>query len=331
MKKILILFVILFTASALLIVSCSKKEYEHTNLFDPLNPNATTPGEDPPPSEPPPSGPYIGTIAFDQSSYTGTNDTATITVTDGDLSAASININVKSTSDGTGISLTLNKSGSTYTGTVDFSLNTSSTLNSKIEANDGDTITATYADANPSADRMDTATFSTQQTILNNWYVYEDGLTNGQATGFMGTANGASLTIDLASADSPQSGATCWKIDSNGTEGWAGIYIQFTGNWRVDQPGGPFADLSEYNALVFWARVASGSKTIDQMGMGDLSGVGDSSGQIKLAAQNITTTWQKFIIDLSVADLTSINGLFYFSENGGVYTLYFDHIHYTNQ
>ncbi len=331
MKKIFILVAIV-AVIGFAFMQCTPEQREHLNPLDPEytgtgSSGSSSGGSDDDGGTTPTY--HTGVISFNSSSYTGTNTSATITLTDADLTASTVNVNVKSSSDTTGITVTLNKGTSSYTGTVDFTTGASGF--GKIQVANGDTVTVSYSDANPSGIRTDTATWVTNgssSTTLSNFIVYDDNV-KYPASGFMGPSNGASLTIELQSSDSPYNGSHCWKIISDGTESWAGIYIQYKGDWRTNTSP-PYANLTNYNTLVFYAR-STNNITINELGMGDTSGSGDSSGQCKLSHQNLTTTWQRFEIDLSSKDMSSINGLFYFSEGTGPYTIYFDNIFYTNK
>jgi len=158
------------------------------------------------------------------------------------------------------------------------------------------------------------------------WYVYNDSA-NYPWSGWMGANNGTSFSLNLTNSEKPYDGAYCVKIHSDGSESWAGIYVQFKGNWRASATP-PFANLTNYDTLVFYAKASNTSRIINEIGMGESS---DSSGQVKINNVNLTTNWQRFEIDLSGKDLSSINGLFYFSEDIGPYTIYFDLIFYTNK
>ncbi len=318
MGKKLIYIIFLSTIIISILVRCTPEQREHLNPVDPEYNNSNAGNDDSSDTY------HTGVINFNSTSYQGTNVTATITLIDADLTASSITINVKSTSDSTGISITLTKGSGNYTGSLGFTRGLSS--GSRIRVSNGDTITATYNDANPSGVRSATATWYTNIPVLiTNFIVYDD---NAQypVSGYMGPSNGASLTSTIQSSDSPYNGSYCWKVVSNGSETWAGIYIQFKGNWRGSSSP-PFANLNNYNTLVFYAR-STNTITISEMGMGENS---DSSGQHKLSSKVLTTNWQRFEIDLTSADLSSVNGLFYFSTTAGPYTIYFDNIYYTNK
>lgn len=91
-------------------------------------------------------------------------------------------------------------------------------------------------------------------------------------------------------------------------------------------------DLSEYNVLTFWAK-ADRNVTLNVAGLGN-----DNTGTSKYTAERndlaITTTWQKIIIPIPLAEkLVQEQGLFYFAEgpeNGIGCQIWFDEIQFEN-
>ncbi|RMH69388.1 MAG: hypothetical protein D6675_12770 [Gemmatimonadetes bacterium] len=89
-------------------------------------------------------------------------------------------------------------------------------------------------------------------------------------------------------------------------------------------------DLSQYDALTFWAR-ASMSATLNNVGLGN-----DNAGTSRYIAEvrnlPLTTRWQKYIVPIPLAaKLTQERGLFYFAdgnEAGVGYTLWIDNVRY---
>lgn len=171
MRKSVLFAVIILNLLLLILLGCAKKLYEHINPFDPLAPkiNSSTNSNTPPT---PPSY-STGSISFNKSLYYTLKSNALITLSDADLTLGTQDINVKSTSDPSGITLTLNKSGSVYTGLLGFTNNTSAP-GRKIRVANGDTITATYNDANPTGDRLAYATWITNTSSTQYFWIYSD-------------------------------------------------------------------------------------------------------------------------------------------------------------
>ncbi len=99
--------------------------------------------------------------------------------------------------------------------------------------------------------------------------------------------------------------------------------------------GGAFTDstardLTEFNALTFWAK-ASTAATLDVAGIGN-DNTGTSMFTADRTALALTTDWQKFVIPVPVpSKLVDEAGLFYFAEGpeGGFgYTIYLDEIQF---
>ncbi len=90
----------------------------------------------------------------------------------------------------------------------------------------------------------------------------------------------------------------------------------------------PAADLTTYDALVFWAK-ASAAKTLDVVGVG-ADGTGDGL-RVERKALSLTTIWTRFVVpipDPSVMSATVDH--FHFAEGSdeGAYTVWFDEIHF---
>ena len=167
--------------------------------------------------------------------------------------------------------------------------------------------------------------------------VYREGNNNeGIWSGFMGQYDGISLTIhdERKTAENPHSGHYCLKISGETTETWAGIFVQQLGGqpdiaW--DYGEGIGADLTGAEKLTFWAK--SDNPGWFQFGYGYTNQYGypvESSGATKWC--ELTTSWQKFEIDLSNKDMSHINGLFKFVYEKNVspsqFALYLDDIQY---
>jgi hypothetical protein len=111
------------------------------------------------------------------------------------------------------------------------------------------------------------------------------------------------------------------------------VIIPNVGDPSGSYAGGAFTvdiarDLSQYNALTFYAR-ASKNATLNVAGIGN-----DNTGTSRFTAEvnnlTLTTEWQKYVIPIPLSDkLTSEKGLFYFAEgpeDGQGYQLWFDEI-----
>ncbi len=104
-----------------------------------------------------------------------------------------------------------------------------------------------------------------------------------------------------------------------------------------DDPGGSYAggafvasvprDLTQYNALVFWAR-ADQTATLNVAGLGN-----DNTGTSLFTAETqnlpLTTEWRQYVIPIpDPAALQEERGLFYFAEGGEPYTIWMDAIRF---
>lgn len=104
-----------------------------------------------------------------------------------------------------------------------------------------------------------------------------------------------------------------------------------------DDPSGSYAggafvaavprNLSEYNAITFWARA-------DSEGALDVAGIGnDNTGASLFTAETrnlaLTTSWRQYVIPIPLPQaLDSERGLFYFAEGGEAYTIWMDDIRF---
>jgi hypothetical protein len=91
-------------------------------------------------------------------------------------------------------------------------------------------------------------------------------------------------------------------------------------------------DLSQYNAVAFWAK-ASMSATLDIVGYGN-DNTGTSKYEAAVGGLALTTTWQRHVIPIPrTGKLVPERGLFYFAEgpeNNMGYDIWFDEIEYVN-
>lgn len=107
-----------------------------------------------------------------------------------------------------------------------------------------------------------------------------------------------------------------------------------------DDPTGSYAggafvdatprDLSEYNAISFWAR-ADRTASLDVAGLGN-DNTGTSLFTAEVRGIPLTTSWQRYVIPIPLASrLTQERGLFYFAEGaeeGQGYTFWMDDIRF---
>ncbi len=140
------------------------------------------------------------------------------------------------------------------------------------------------------------------------------------------------LKVNVADFENPHSGATAIRIDYSGkkTQGanWAGIYWQNPPNNWGSRPGG--YDLTGAKKLVFWARGAKGGEVLHEVRVGGISGEYPDSDVAGFGPVKLTNEWQKFEVDLSDKDLSSISGGFMWSANTDAnppgFTLYLDDV-----
>ncbi|MEJ2540384.1 MAG: Ig-like domain-containing protein, partial [Gemmatimonadota bacterium] len=114
----------------------------------------------------------------------------------------------------------------------------------------------------------------------------------------------ASLRFDVPDADDPSGG--------------------FVGGVFYSSP----RNLSEYNALTFWAK-ASRTVDVEEIGFG-LDNAGNARFQTALQGVRLTSSWQQFAIPIpGPGSLTQEGGLFYLSEAnqaGAPYSIWFDEV-----
>ncbi|MDH3891230.1 MAG: Ig-like domain-containing protein [candidate division Zixibacteria bacterium] len=127
------------------------------------------------------------------------------------------------------------------------------------------------------------------------------------------------------------------QIDQTGYQSSRSLIVTVpdSGDASGSYAGGAFTanvarDLTDYNALTFWAK-ASTAATLDVAGIGN-----DNTGTSKYTAEvtnlAITTGWQKYTIPIPLSEkLDAEQGLFYFAEGpeGGVgNTIWFDEVQF---
>lgn len=159
-----------------------------------------------------------GTVAFDASSYTGTDATATITVTDPDLAGqASVTVHVASDTDPTGETITLTPVGGdgVFSGTLGFERPYSSTHQTPVTA--GNALVGVYAEGGIASETVEVT--------------YNDAAT---AAGTAGTAT------DTATYEEPSS--TLTGIVEDGASPVAGAVVEINElGWQAASRPAPYA------------------------------------------------------------------------------------------
>jgi len=178
------------------------------------------------------------------------------------------------------------------------------------------------------------------------FYVYFDADYHGNhfvPSGLMGDCG--DIEINEACEESPHSNKTCIRIvytakgkgphtcDYPPPAKWAGVYWQYpANNWGKEQVHEDAGfDLSEHKKLVFWARAEKACRIQFKVG-GISERYGDSLKSARMKRAKLTTSWQKFEIDLEDADLSHIIGGFCWvtdwQESSDGATFYLDDIRY---
>jgi hypothetical protein len=89
-------------------------------------------------------------------------------------------------------------------------------------------------------------------------------------------------------------------------------------------------DLSDFDALTFWARAATAAE-LDVAGFGN-DNTGATPYLVEARGLSLTTTWRKYVIPIPVpSDLVSEDGLFFFAEGaeeGASNTIWFDEVQF---
>lgn len=214
-----------------------------------------------------------------------------------------------------------------------------SSNNSSTKGDDGSLSFVTAVASQPSTDVMylyfdDVKIEGTGGTVK---YIYTDDL---QPTIFTGSKNGWNIAymsadqpsdeagwkkifpaMDFYYPDDKQEGSFSWRItfDYN-QKAWAGQYVLSSGYWRAEWDGTQKAvDLSGPTGTVklkCYMKVSGVTRARVSFGMGDDSGSKDSLTNGKVASPTkvmATNTWQQFEVDLTGQNLSSINGVFFWS------------------
>ncbi|MBN2863729.1 MAG: Ig-like domain-containing protein, partial [Bacteroidales bacterium] len=152
--------------------------------------------------------------------------------------------------------------------------------------------------------------------------VFIDGFSQGLNYAAFGGSKVTAFDVDQ---EIKYLGAASMKIevpDAGDPEGAYAGGVYFTSMGR---------DLTEYNALTFWAK-ASKSATIDLVGLGN--DLGESKHIVSLKDLAVNTNWKKYIIPIPDASkLTQERGMFYYSEGpeeGKGYTIWIDEVKFEN-
>ncbi len=178
------------------------------------------------------------------------------------------------------------------------------------------------------------------------FYVYKDIDFPGNhfsPTGYMGDIG--DIKMDEAYPNNPYAGKTSIKVTYTAKEdgphecqgaphcAWAGVYwLEPPNNWGTNDFWKDSGyDLTGFKSLTFWAR-ADRDTIIDFKVGGIVNPYGDSLEFPRSIVAELTTSWKKYEIDLSGADLTHIIGGFVWVtnliENNEAVTFYLDEIRY---
>ena len=154
-------------------------------------------------------------------------------------------------------------------------------------------------------------------------------------SGWMGDYN--DIKINPGASDNPHSKPACIEIRYTAAKtqgnGWAGIYWQYPDkNWG-EKAG---KNLTGMTKLTFWARGKTG-KEFAEFKVGGINNENEKNHDsiidpISTGLINLGIEWQKYVIDLSGQDLSSIIGGFCWvantDENPTGCTIYLDDIQY---
>lgn len=157
-------------------------------------------------------------------------------------------------------------------------------------------------------------------TFGNNPEVFIDGFSGGlQYFPFAGSKFDA-FSVD---GEVKYSGTSSMRLDVPNVGDPSGAYA---GAIFPDQTG---RDLSEYDALTFWAK-ASQAGTINEIGFGN--DFGENKYMVTKANMRISTNWKKYIIPIPNPEkLTLEKGMFWYAEgpeNNDGYSFWIDELKY---
>jgi hypothetical protein len=148
---------------------------------------------------------------------------------------------------------------------------------------------------------------------LQGDFIFEDDYADGISFApFGGSTN--DLSVDTTTA---HSGNASLKIEVPAAGYTGGALAAATAQ-----------DMSEFDAVVFWAK-ASEARTLDKAGFGNDAN-GTTTYNAELLNLALTTEWQQFVLPLpSPSAFSSEMGLFHFAEGeGAAYTIWLDDIQY---
>jgi len=171
-------------------------------------------------------------------------------------------------------------------------------------------------------DSSDTSTLELA-TFPKDGEVFLDGFSSGLNFAAFGGSKVDAINID---ATVKYRGARSLKFIVPGANDPSGFYA-----------GGAFyttvgRDLTEFNALTFWAR-ASVVATMGTVGFGN-DNTGTSRFVTEVPNVPVTTVWQRFVVPMPLAaNLTQETGLFHFAAGaveGHGYEIWFDEVQFEN-
>lgn len=169
--------------------------------------------------------------------------------------------------------------------------------------------------------RLDAAPLSGETQVLAHrpFYVYDDadsGCEHYVPSGFMGDTS--DLSLDPRSTEMPYQGRTALRVSyrrsARPAQRWAGVYWQAPeNNWGTVDGG---FDLSWARTLTFHARGRRGGETVEffAAGLGTVNDrYHDSAPKRTTGRVHLSTSWQRYAIDLRGVDLSRIAGGFGFA------------------
>lgn len=125
------------------------------------------------------------------------------------------------------------------------------------------------------------------------------------------------IRLDENWPQQPAEGRSCLRIEytAKGSQkhGWAGVYWQEpANNWGNKGEG---FNLNGAARLTFWARGERGGEKIAEFKVGGIRGTYSDSAQASIGPITLKRTWQRYAIDLTDKELSSIAGGFAWSAN----------------
>ena len=152
--------------------------------------------------------------------------------------------------------------------------------------------------------------------------VYIDGFSGGLEYHPFSGSYYAAFTVDT---ENKYLGSSAMRFDVPNVGDPDGAYA---GAIFRDENGG--RNLTNYDALTFWAKTSQGGTTINELGFGQ--DFGENKYQVIMQNTQFTTNWRKYIIPIPDASkLTQESGMFWYAEgpeNGAGYTFWIDELKY---